>query len=195
MKAVRYGEKKESFWASKKFLTLLMGIFIISLMVFSVLYYGLDTSDTKEVEYKGLTFTQTNLGWQAYTEDDQRILIQSDPSTLDSETLVGSADFSFLQDLQKVYVSFNPYSDVSFALTDFEQNMQGNAVLVASCYEPSDACVQLPIKTCDDATSTTGVVIFKESDSNSVTLDGNCLVVEGKNLLTITDKLVVDSYV
>ncbi|MSR86360.1 hypothetical protein EXS74_03110 [Candidatus Woesearchaeota archaeon] len=195
MKAVRYGEKKESFWKSKKFLTLLMGLFIISIMVFSVLYYGLDRTDQKEVEYKGLTFTETSVGWQAYTEENQRILIQSDPSTLDSEIITGSADFSFLEGLQKVYVSFNPYSDVSSALVDFQQNMPGSAVLVASCYEASDACIQLPIKDCDDATLTTGVVIFKDGNTSTVTLDGNCLVVEGKNLLILTDKLVVDSYV
>lgn len=176
-------------------MTIFMGLFFISLMVFSVLYYGLDNTNQKKETYKGLTFTQTDLGWQSYTANNQKILIQSDPNTLNAEVISGTTDFSFMKSLQKVYVSFNPADDVSAALTDFQQNAPGSASLVAACYEKSDACVQLPIKTCADATATMGVIIFKQGDTDRATLDGTCLTVEGKSLLAITDTMVVDTYV
>ncbi len=48
MKDVRFGEKKITFWQNKKILTVLIGLFIISIMVFSVLNFGLDTSGQEE---------------------------------------------------------------------------------------------------------------------------------------------------
>ena len=195
MKPVRYAEKKESFWTRKKVYTLLMGLFFISLMVFSVLYYGLDNTNQKKVTYRGLTFSQTSLGWQAYTDDNQRILLQSDPSTLDAENISSTVDFSFVSSLQKIYMSFNPEDDVSAAITDFQQNKPGSASLAAACYEDSEPCAELPLKTCEDATSTVGVILLKQGDVDTVSLDGNCLVIEGKNLLTIVDQLVVETYV
>ena len=79
MKQIRYVEKAVPFYQNKKFLTILMGLFIISIMVFSVLYYGLDTNGQEKVEYNGLEFVQTTQGWLAYTEDEQRILLFGNP--------------------------------------------------------------------------------------------------------------------
>jgi len=51
------------------------------------------------------------------------------------------------------------------------------------------------LKDCDDAVDGIGVIMFKETNSsNSVTYSGNCLVIEGKDLLSVTDKLIVDYY-
>src|SRR3989344_2868797 len=99
---VYYKEKKVSVFQNKKFLTVLMGLFIISLMVFSVLYYGLDSSGQKNVDYENIHFVQTNVGWLGYTESEQKILILSDPSEL--VNISTGSSFSFLSGLSRVYV-------------------------------------------------------------------------------------------
>ncbi|MDP3728175.1 MAG: hypothetical protein Q8R18_01845 [bacterium] len=194
MKDVRYAEKKVSFFKNKKFLTILMGLFIISIMVFSVLYSGLDTSGQEKVEYKGLEFVQTTQGWLAYTEDEQKILLSSNPGDLVDISFT-PVSLSFLSGIQKLYLSFNPAEDVSGALYDFQQNAAYSGAIVAACYEDGEFCTELPIKTCADVTSTIGVVLFREANESSVVLEGNCLTIQGKNLLSITDKLILDQYV
>ena len=194
MKDVRYAEKKISLWKNKKFLTILMGLFIISIMVFSVLYYGLDTSGQAKVEYKGLEFIQTNQGWQTYTEEEKKILLLSDPRDLENVSSFG-VSLDFLSAVGMLYLSFNPEEDVSGALYDFQVNVEYSGGLVAACYEESEACADVPIKTCADAGLGTGVILFKEANASSVVLEGNCLTIEGENLLLLTDRLILDQYV
>ena len=194
MKEVKVGEKKISFFRNKKLLTILMGFFIISIMIFSVLYYGLDSTGKKKVEYHGLRFVETNQGWQAYTEDGQKIFILSNPEELEDVSFA-PVSLSFLGTVQKVYISFNPYDDVSDALQDFQQNIPFSVPLVGACYEDNDFCAELPLNTCADASLSVAVVLFREANETSVTLENNCLTLQGKNLLILTDKLILDSYV
>lgn len=195
MKDVRLREKKIAFWQNKKVLTGIMGLFIISIMVFSVLYYGLDSTGQENVEYQGLKFIETNQGWQAYTKDDVKILLLTDPGELENVSFA-DVSLSFLTSLQiqKIYLSFDPEADVSGALYDFQRNIALPASLIAACYEESELCKDSPIKTCADATLNTAVILFKEANETAVTLEGNCLTVEGKNLLSVVDKLIVDQY-
>ncbi len=196
MKDVRFGEKKITFWQNKKILTVLIGLFIISIMVFSVLNFGLDTSGQEEVEYKGLRFIKINQGWQTYTEDETKIVVLGDPRDLETVSF-DAVSLSFLQSIQieKIYLSFNPEQDVSGALYDFQMNIPLSAGLVAACYEESEACAEMPIKTCSDARVSSAVIVFREANETSVVLEGNCLTIEGKNLLSITDKVILDQYV
>lgn len=194
MKPVRYVEKKVSLFSNKKFLTLLMGLFIISVMVFSVLYYGLDNSGQEKVEYKGLKFLETNIGWQAYTEENKRILILSDPRDLE-EVSFDEVSLDFLKNMQKIYLSVNPSDDISSILYDFQRNVDFSGSYVAACYEESELCAELPIKSCLDASANTAVVIFKEAEEDFINIEGNCLTIQGKNLLILTDRLILDQYV
>jgi len=195
MKIVPFAKKKVSFWNNKKLLTVLMGLFIISIMVFSVLYYGLDSSGQKKVEYHGVSFVQTSLGWLGYTEDEQRIIILTNPEELKDISLDSSASFASFKDAAKVYVSFHPEDDISGALQDFQQNVVLSGYVTVACYEDSELCSELPIKNCNDATDTVGVILFQEAEENLVIFEGNCLTIQGKNLLMLTDKLILDSYV
>lgn len=194
MKDVRYVEKKVAFYQNKKILTILMGLFIISIMVFSLLYYGLDSSGQEKIVYKGLNFVKTNVGWQAYTEDRERILVLSDPRDLESVSFP-PVSLSFVDDVQKIYFSVDPSQDVSGALYDFQQNIPFSGAFVVACYEDSALCADLPLKTCADATVNIGVIVFQEAEETSLVLEGNCLTIQGKNLLIITDKLILDHYV
>jgi len=192
MKESSYTERGPAFYKKKQFLSILMGLFIISIMVFSVLYYGLDSTGQEKVSYKNLDFVQTTAGWQAYTDSGEKIVIMSNPD--DVEHLNTSASFLSLNGLSKVYMSINPYDNVGAALQDFERNVHLSSPLVISCYEDNDRCADLPIKRCPDASPSVGVLIFKEANETVVTFENNCMTIEGKDLLKITDKLILDQY-
>ena len=46
------------------------------------------------VTYKDLTFVQTSLGWQAYTEEEERILLHTNPQELETLIVQGVGDLS-----------------------------------------------------------------------------------------------------
>ena len=54
--------------------------------------------------------------------------------------------------------------------------------------------LELPIKTCNDASNEESVILLTMGNESSIDVDGNCVVVEGKDgkdLFRVTDKLVM----
>ena len=191
MKDSTYITKKPAFYKRKAFLSTLVGLFFISIMVFSVLEIGLSNSQEKKVKVEGLSFVQTNSGWQAYTDDEKKIVLQVNPETLED---ISSPSFSAFMPTEKVYVSVNPYDDVQGALYDFKVNLVFSVPVVQACTQDNALCGSYPIKTCVDATSAIGVVVFQEGNTSVITLENNCLTIQGKDLLSVTDKFILDQY-
>jgi hypothetical protein len=162
-------------------------------MAFSALYYGMDKEEENKVEYKGLTFVQTDSGWMAYANDEDKIILANNPLELNESFEKVSYSFKMLG---KVYLSISPYDNVRGAVQELERNgfLSQQQRVVMACYEDSEACKEMPLKTCEDAAESVGVMVLKEANETSVTLEGNCLTVEGKNLLNIVDKFIVDQY-
>jgi hypothetical protein len=194
MKKPKYISRKIKFYQKKEFWTIIVGIFFIMLMALSAVDVGQnhDNDDSDAVEYKGIDFELTHAGWQG-SLDGEVISLTYSPDYVE-DTLLQPVDVSFLESNTKVYLSINPEEAVQSALADFQANID-LPLAVTSCYVDSDACSSLAIKTCEDATDTVGVVIFKEADIDRVTVTNNCLTVEGKDLLKVTDKLILDQYV
>tara|TARA_Y100000310_G_C20443476_1_gene697223 strand:- start:426 stop:890 length:465 start_codon:yes stop_codon:yes gene_type:complete len=145
------------------------------------------------VEYGGLNFVETGYGWQAYS-GSQRILISSYPELLENVT-IDSVSLGRLNLMSKIYISINPYDNYQQAFYDFQTNIEIFPQTVYACYEDNDLCSNMVLKDCDDAVDGTGVIMFRETNSSdSVTYEGDCLVIEGKDLLSVTDKLIVDYY-
>jgi len=183
--------KRVAFYKNKKVLTSLVGVFLIVLMMLSAVQLG-DEDET--VSYNGLEFVQANNGWQTYTNDGTRVIVSSSPSSLVNETFA-AVDLSVFDRLSKVYVSVDPYdSSLGYALYDLERSFAFVSDAHTACFEDSEACMDLPLKTCDDASISTGIIVLKEANETVVTLEGTCLTVEGKNLLTLVDKLILDQY-
>jgi len=190
MKQSKYAGKKIPFYKKKQFLTYLIGIFIISIMVFSLISMGDNSGEN--IEYNNLKFTETTQGFLAYDDDGKPILILSNPEEL-KELETDNIKINSLKRLSKIYISINPYDNYQNALYDFN-NIELFPPQVTSCYEDNDLCAELPLKTCEDATESIGVIIFKQDNETVLSLDDNCLTIQGKDLLKITDKLILDQY-
>ncbi len=192
MKEVNYS-KVDNSEKKKKFYVIFMGLFIISIMVFSTIYYGLSDDTQSEVEYQGLKFIESSSGWMTYVNNNEKLVILSNPEDLDSVEF-NEVDFDSMKSNSKIYVSFNPYDNSNNALYDLDRSGLLSMQIYVTCYEDNDKCSELPIKTCDDAVQGTGVVVIKLSNETKVSLNNNCLTIEGKDLLKIVDKFIVDQY-
>jgi hypothetical protein len=185
--------KKIPFYKKKKFINYMLGLFIIVVMVGGGV--GLWGETEEKVSYNDIDFVQTNYGWLAYMGDSS-VIVTSDPGALSNVSL----DFTdalygidTLKGKSKVYVSYNPIESSRQAITDFFNNIDLGYEVFA-CFEDNELCAEMPLKDCDDVDDETGVIIFKEAEEDNVYFEEGCFVVEGEDLLTITDKLVVDYY-
>jgi len=191
MKPKKAFKRKVPFYKKKEFMTYGVGLFIIAIMVSSAL--SMWGGEEEGVEYGGFSFVETDYGWQAYN-GNQKILISSYPELLENVT-TDSVNFGSLNLMSKIYFSINPYDGYQQALSDFQTNIEILPNTVYACYEDNDLCADMVLKDCDDAVDGIGVIMFMETNSSdSVTFSGNCLVIEGKDLLSVTDKLIVDYY-
>ncbi|HLC22742.1 MAG TPA: hypothetical protein VJJ79_03135 [Candidatus Nanoarchaeia archaeon] len=191
MKDPLYIEKKEVWYKQKKFLTIALGIFLISIMVLSAV--NLNTDAEEEVTYGGHTFVQTSFGWQTYLDSGQQLFLTTNPEDLAS-VFVPAVDFSRFSTLQKVYVGVNMYDDVQPAVYDLQRDISLPAQTDIACYEDNDLCANYPLKTCEDASFTVGVIQLQQANETLVQQKGNCLLIQGKDLLMLTDKLILDYY-
>lgn len=192
MKSVIEKVKKEPVFNKKKLITLGLGIFIISIMVLSIFELSVfNKQDVEKVEYKGVNFVQTQNGWLGY-KDNTPISLINNPSTLENISIdINNLDlFSFTA---KNYISFIPEDGLEGSISYFFNKIKLKKNPVNACYEDTKSCKDLVIKTCDDATRTTGVIIFKYSNETKVNLSGTCLTFEGdnENLIKYVDKLTL----
>jgi hypothetical protein len=193
MKSSYESRKKIPFYKKKQFMTIIVGVFLIMLMVLSAVSLGFDQSeeeDSETIVVYGLEFLLSSNGYVAAT-DEGGIIIQTSPEDLEE---VEEFDWSILGLATKVYISFDPEGYYSgAAVYEIEQNI-GLSGVVYSCYEDSEACTELPIKTCEDAEISTAVVVLEESDQTFVSYENNCLTITGQNLLRVVDSLIVQYY-
>lgn len=184
---VKFRTREEIAERKKKIFSIVIGLFFIFIMAMSALYYGLDDSGTEKVEYNGLKFVNTGEGWVAYN-NEEKIVIWTDPRELEDYNV----DISGFEILNKVYLSLNLEENIRYAVNDLEKNFEFKQLSLA-CFEDNELCAEMPLKTCEDATAYTGVIVLKESNETKVSLDGNCLTIEGEDLLKIVDGVVVEN--
>lgn len=193
MKPVIEEEKKESFFNKKKIFVIGIGIFIIGIMVLSVLDLSINNSQqTEKVTYKGINFVKTNNGWLGYKDDKPVYLVYSPLETANITMNINNIELLSLT--SKNYLSSLPEDGLNEAISSFINRARLQRTPVSACYEDIKSCADLPIKTCEDADISTGVIIFKYSNETKVTLAGTCLTFEGENsdLIKYTDKLILN---
>jgi len=98
----------------------------------------------------------------------------------------------------KVYITFNPNQEdlAKLAVASAEisriTGLYGIQTVGAYTEDSNPINKNIPLKTCTDASDTISVINMQVSDSNSVTLDGNCVSVFAENvddLILVADKL------
>jgi hypothetical protein len=189
MKKSKHIGKKKPFYKKKQFFTYLIGIFIIMLMVLSVV--SLDSNEDEAIEYNDLKFVASASGYLAYTEDKEQIIILTNPTEL-LELESTEITLNSLVTLEKIYISLNPTDNYQNAVYDLTRNIALPTQQVLACHEDNELCTDLPLRTCEDATETQGIILFKEDNETLLSFNDNCLTIQGKDLLKLTDKLILD---
>jgi len=182
-------EKKKPLWKNKRFTTSLMGGFIIMIMVTSILGLWAEQKGEDKYEYKGIKFVKTDYGWLGY-KDNQRITLLNNPKELENIS-IGYVPIYTLNSLSKVYMSLDYNEEVLRAMQLFEQNIKISTTTVQACVKDTPRCAQMPLKNCDDATQTVGVVVIQKANETEVSLKNNCLKIQGSELTKLVDKLVL----
>lgn len=186
------GESSLPFYKDKKkLITFGIAFFFILIMATSVLELYIGGSDKEEVyDYNSLKFVNTGNGWLAHKQDGRQVYIVSNPKDLENIT-INSVNLGNLNFAQKAYLSYNPKERNRVALSEFIREIKISPRLVAACPVDNDACANLPIKTCDDATTSTAIILIQETNETSVTFINNCLTIKGKDLTKVMDKLIL----
>jgi hypothetical protein len=185
-------ESAQPFYRNKaKLLTFAIALFFIIIMASSVLeIYLQDDESQGTYDYNGIKFTDTGNGWLAYTNSGRQLYLISNPKDLENITLQ-PINFAMLDYSEKIYLSYNPKERTRIAVSEFVREIKLKPKIVVACPEDNDLCFNLPLKTCEDATSSSAVIMLKEANETYVGYSNNCLLIQGKDLAKIVDKLIL----
>jgi len=189
MKKRREPKKKKSIFAKHKIGTALTGLFIISIMALSALNMW-NTEEAGKAEYKGIEFAKTDAGFIAH-RGTHRIFIKNNPSDLENMSIPTASPRNLIGS-SKIYLSYDSLVHRS-AVRIFLQNYKYNSLMVESCPEDNELCKDLPLRDCSDAGDGVGVVLFQQSNiSKAFYQNKNCLIIQGKELDKIVEKMVLE---
>ena len=190
MKKRRSPKKKKSIFAKHKIGTALTGLFIISIMALSALNMW-NAEESGKVEYKGIEFARTDAGFIAY-KGTQRIFIKNNPSELENMS-IPTASPGNLVGSSKIYLSYDHLAGTRSAVRTFLQNYHYDSLLVEACPEDNELCRDLPLRDCSDAGDGVGVILFQQSNVSKVFYQNeNCLIIQGKELDKVVEKMVLE---
>ena len=123
------------------------------------------------------------------------------PKEVEDIKIEGILDTELFNNASDYYVTFNPvgkdFSHVAVAVGDFNQHMVNIFFKnpIAACDKnETDACKDRPIITCDNTDE--AVVYLKEETPTKITLESNCIIVqgEGEELVRAADKVIWIQY-
>ena len=185
LREVKYMElrplhQKESTTA-KKIVPLLVGFFIIAVMVLSVLEFG-NQGNEETIKYNGHKFTKINDRWVTYVNNNKIALLYNPKDVEDAKA---DADYGSLLMSAKTYFSFDQSQPALFLPANelmLNKNILGiTSQLILACPSDNEACEakNLPIKTCDDASVSTGIILFETANETSMSFKNNCLKFQG----------------
>jgi hypothetical protein len=168
-----------------------VGGILILVMVLSTIGYSLNngnknTNNNEKLDYNKIIFTKdSESGLWDLNKDGFNFSFYYNPNE------VSAINYS-LTNLESyknkpLYI----YSEDSDAATEIYRNFFLNNPIVErvqeACIEEENCSSDLPVKNCTD-----NFIIIKESDTNSIKLQGNCIFIEGnnENLTKITDSFL-----
>ena len=178
-----------------KFSRFFIPIFILVTLVLSA--FGIivfKQPESESFEYKNSLFIQDTSGFSTRI-NNQKINFLYDPRTLEDLSVapLTLTQFSYGS---KFYLAANPNEDVGLALYEFNRLIVPliNKRFVQACSEDVAGCENTVLKTCADATPEEKVVLFKESNSSSLTYNLNCLIIQGsgEEMTKLTNKLALN---
>lgn len=163
--------------------------------------------------YNGFGFTRCESKWCTEVRWANRIVkvpLQFAPWELEDVPITGRVNDQFIQS-QELYITFDPAEDIlspsgavvkeklghlTLSVTELTLNLvRGmNFTTIAACTKEDEGCEDRPILTCNNTNQS--IIYFKRSDDTKVTLDENCITIEGRewNIVKATDRLLLYWY-
>ncbi|MBW2992534.1 hypothetical protein KY345_04925 [Candidatus Woesearchaeota archaeon] len=151
--------------------------------------------------YNGFVFVKVGNLWYTKWQLENYVLnipLHYGPLELEDVKAEGQLDERFNSD--HYYVTFDPYgedfSHVALAAGELGRNLvEGLGIRISgACLNNHTVCKDKPIITCSNTNES--VIFFKESDEAKIVMDGNCLILQGKDmeLLKVTDRVILQMY-
>ncbi len=163
--------KKIPFYKSKRFLTSLFGIFIISIMLLSVLNVYETKDESNNIEYNGELFTNNGNYWILNLNGNNLYFLYN-PLELKGIDLF---DYNLNN---KIYLAYDPVdlNNELFVIRESTNLLNYmNVKPVISCYEEKD-CPDIPLVNCNDYDS---IILKYNENKTNIYKEGRCLVLEG----------------
>jgi len=170
-----------------------LSIFISFILVSSIVGYMFSGSGDESIKYKGYKFVNDRGNWIGNV-NGQRIFISERPDLL--ENISGpDLELNYLNSMNKIYLSMNPEDKLDSSLYLFSLNILSKLkpVITRSCIDDSEECYNTPLKSCEDATANTFVIIIERGEED-ILYNNNCLEINGDtgNILKYLDKLTLN---
>lgn len=177
----------------KQTVPILIGLFIIAIMALSVIQ---PNEKDNEIKYNDHKFTRVNNRWITYVNKNPISTIYQ-PTEL--EDIKADADYGNMLLSNKVYLSFDPGQQALYLpmneITTYKNLLGFTSQFITACPYDNEACSSqmLPIKTCKDASETTGIILFEFANTTSLEFSNGCLKFSGsqEGITKIIDKLIL----
>jgi len=200
-----------------------LGILIIIVAIFSVRFFVKDRTpktiddlhklnlegklgEEEGYVYSGYSFIKYDGMWHTKMMSPMRtteynIHFRYGPKEVTDIPLNGALNGTLFNNAKNYYVTFNPIGEnlqyVALAVNDFNQQMINiffKTPIPACDRNETNACASVPIINCSNTDNL--VFYVKRADETTVTLDNNCIIIEGKDfeLVRAVDKLLFAFY-
>lgn len=169
--------------------TIILSIFIVFLMGTSALsMYTSDDNDPYKEKYNGHNFIFNGNYWLNH---ENNIEIITNPSELKNIS-INKLNINSLNYVDKIYYTFEPDDQLNRAIAEFAREIQFSARGVRSCPEDNEFCSDLPLKTCKDSDTSTGIIYLKISEDYNANFENNCLIIEGPSPVKAVNKFILE---
>lgn len=151
--------------------------------------------------YKGYVFVKVgNLWYTKWQRDNYELNIPLHHGPLELEDIKAEGQLDERFNSNHYYLTFDPngkdFPHVAVATGELGRNLvEGlGAKIDSACYTNHSACEGKKIITCDNTNES--VIYIKESNETKIVMDGNCLVLQGKEkeLLRVVDRVILQLY-
>jgi len=185
--------------------------FIIAVIIlfYSAGKFFSNDSEYEIVEYNNWIFTEIGgMWWFEWQEGANvyQIPLRFNPLEVEDVKISGRLDSSKFNSGKTIYITFDLSNEssqnfpvLSLAAAELTQNIATaiNRTPVAACTNnQSDACIDRPIKSCENTNDPVIFLAEKRGASPSITLDSGCIVLKGGSfdLIKAVDRLLYQWY-
>jgi len=179
--------KKEVVWS------VVIAIIMVS-SVFGVML-GSFVGNNGKIEYNGLSFALTDLGYKAKINSKEMFFSYS---PYDAESIpVGQGVISKIASAKMVHITYNSSSPLREGMAQAQFSLSNDLYNLFRIYAPPSMAQQnqynIPVITCQNATSFVPVISFGEANETSISISNHCISLKagsGNEFLFLKDRLI-----